>query len=110
MGQVSEFPMPKRTAETILRDVAQNTDRLINLLHYGDREEFYRLISYRQIIQCLESGEIIRGPSRNEHDHWEVTMYRFCSGVDVYVTAAIENPESTNEPKVYIRKIMNRVE
>lgn len=45
--------------------------------------------SRRQVLVCLESGEILGEPILDDHKNWKVTLHRSTAGVAIEVEAVL---------------------
>ncbi|MCY3822130.1 MAG: hypothetical protein OXH52_22705 [Gammaproteobacteria bacterium] len=91
--------LTRQMAENLLRQAGEDTSKLINTIRYRPKEVWFEVVSYRQIILCLTEGEIVDGPTRDEHGNFVCTAHRTGAGLDVFVTFAIE-PQGEN--RVYV--------
>lgn len=110
MENVSEIPMSRQRAEKILREAARDSRRLVNTVQYSEKEAWYEMTSFRQIVLCLEAGRVIKAPSKDEHGNWVCVSHRLCSGIDVYVTTAIGTDDGEHSANVYILNVQNRID
>ncbi len=61
----------------------------------------------RQVIRCLEDGEITGGPETNEFGHWEYQMMRVSAGQEIYLTAVLYQDEGDGEWIVFVKEVTN---
>lgn len=84
---VKAFALPQIKAIPLIAEAA-NTNRTIIPDNLADGE-WPNLVLHRQIVRCLQEGEIIGGPVTNEHGHFEYRMRRISAGQEVYLTAVL---------------------
>lgn len=77
------------TAIKMIRELSADTANIVIIPH-GKKRARQRQITHRQIELCVQKGTIQEGPFRNQHGHWQVTMYRHAAGEEVSCVVAIE--------------------
>ena len=97
--------MERREAERFLRAAAHDTTKLVNTFRYPEEHRWYELTSLSQMLLCLAEGQIVNGPTLDEHGNYTCRVKRICAGFPVYVTFAVE-PECPN--RVIVQKLENR--
>ena len=86
---VIPFPLPAADARELIRGLA-NTDKvhMLESLKLGIGP-WPSVVMHRQIIRCLEDGEIVGGPTTNELGHYEFQMQRASSGQEIGLTVVL---------------------
>lgn len=72
-----------------IRGLAADSRRIVLIEHAKQRGKL-RKISPLQVERCLLKGTITEGPFLNQHQNWQVTMYRHAAGEEVNCVVAIE--------------------
>jgi hypothetical protein len=101
---ITPFPLPKDRARGLIREAA-NTKNTIIPKSFG-RGEWYEVFTHRQVVRCLEDGEIVDGPITNEHGHFEYAMKRVIAGQEIHLTAVLFKDEHENW-KVAVKEVRN---
>ena len=83
-----DFKLPPDRFLEIVRDVVVNT-RNVTIPDPPQVGQWQRTVNYRQVIRCLEEGELVSGPNLDEHGNWQARLRRFSAGVMVLVTVAL---------------------
>lgn len=86
---VIPFPLPKERALVLLRETAQDTGKVLTPDPPEAWGEWQRTVSHLQIMQCLQEGELIGGPTLDRLNNWRCVLRRFSVGVQVEVTASL---------------------
>ena len=100
---VVAFPLVESAALELLRAAAEDSEKLVNTIKFEGREWFER-VSNRQILLCLKEGRIVGNITKDDHGNWRCVVTRFCAGLDVYVTVAIDTDDDN---KVYVLSLEN---
>lgn len=53
-----------------------------------DRQNLAGELTYRQVLKCLQDGQMVGPPDLDEHAHWRFRMCRHAAGLTVCVEAA----------------------
>jgi hypothetical protein len=100
---ISPFPLPPEKAITLIRQAANTKNTIVpSRLAEG---EWPNVVFHRQVVRCLEDGEIIQGPFTNEYGHFEYKMMRVSAGQEIYLTAVLFKEEDTW--KVAVKEVKN---
>lgn len=102
---VVQFPMPQHSALEIIKNLA-NTDRALIPPRLA-ADDWPHVQLRRQVIRCLEDGEITGGPETNEFGHWEYQMMRVSAGQEIYLTAVLYQDEGDGEWTVFVKEVTN---
>lgn len=108
-GDIAQFPVTAQMAERLLREAVADSGKIVFTVEYTPKQEWYRLVSYHQVVSCLKSGKVLDTPVKDEHGNWISISYRLCGGSDVYVKTAIEFGQDGMVNKVYVIDVNNRV-
>src|SRR5580700_3385570 len=73
---VTDFRIPKDKLLAAIRIAAKDSSKLV-FLPAIEKRAMAGMMTYRQVIKCLEEGRIGKGPKRNEHGHWALTLERY---------------------------------
>ena len=103
---VERLPLSRRQAEVALREVAEDSQRLINTVRYRREDVWFEVTSYKQALLCLKEGRVVNDPTVDEHGNHVCVAHRVCGGLDVFVTLSIE---PIGERRVFILKVENRL-
>jgi uncharacterized heparinase superfamily protein len=82
MPNISDFPLPPAAARARIRDIFLEGRVRIPTPPGGPWE---RTVTTRQIMACLEHGEIVGQGIRNEHGHYAYRLRRYAAGVAILV-------------------------
>ncbi|HET6941176.1 MAG TPA: DUF4258 domain-containing protein [Sphingomicrobium sp.] len=74
-----------------IREIAVQTDKIIVVAHAMKRAQ-QRGVTRRQIELCVQKGTIQEGPFLNEHNNWQVTLFRHAAGEELICVVAIDWP------------------
>ena len=88
---VTAFPLPAVKARLLIREAA-STKRTIIPERLAE-EQWPNAVLHRQVVRCLESGEITEGPTTNEYGHFEYRMMRLSAGQEIHLTAVLFKDE-----------------
>lgn len=83
-----DFKLPPARFLEILRVAVQDT-RAVTIPDPPGAGRWKRTVNYRQVIRCLEGGELVTDPAPDAHGNWQATLRRFSAGVMVIVTVAL---------------------
>jgi hypothetical protein len=101
LSPIVPFTLTIETAAEIISKLAVDTNNIvwIDNCSQGQWEE---KVSYLQAKRCLESGEVVKGPTFNKETNcWECEMYRFAAGQDIKVSVVI----SSDKNELYVMNI-----
>lgn len=92
MASLSNFPLQPAVAKARILDLCRAGKIRIPPGPGGGWEQ---AVTTRQVLLCLEKGEIVGTGRRNEHGHYQFRMRRFSAGVAVLVDLVlyVENEE-----------------
>jgi len=91
VSDVNPNDLTKADALRKIREIAAETDNIIVLAHAMKRAQ-QRGVTRRQIESCVQKGTIQEGPFLNEHDNWQVTLFRHAAGEELMCVVAIDWP------------------
>jgi len=94
--------MTKEAAINYIRQSAKDGE--VSLLDVGDGEPFKKLVTLRQVLKCLEEGEISGDAKINENNDFECRLYRYGAGVYVYVDVIIYT-DNNDDLKVLAKNV-----
>lgn len=113
MAEVIPFPGSDRIGsddlQRLLEEAAVNTDKLTYLRKFKESEEWYRLVTSRQVLKCLEDGKVKSGPVKDEAGNWRCSLYRLCAGGPVYIDVALHLNTDGSLARAYVLSVDNRV-
>jgi hypothetical protein len=89
MAEIIPFPMSAPVALDHIRELAQETNRIV-VINHGQQRSEERHVTRPQIVKCLRAGFIVEGPFQNSHGNWQVTMAYNHAGDQITVVVAIE--------------------
>ncbi|DBA08415.1 TPA: DUF4258 domain-containing protein [Pseudomonas aeruginosa] len=95
MSQLLPFPLSKRKALEIIREIAQTSGRVFYTKHARGRMQ-ERCISMPDVMDCLEKGQITEGPFQPPNGSWQFTIAWFRAGSPLQVVGAIDTDEDGN--------------
>lgn len=101
VDNIVPFPLSEGTALRILRDAAEDTQRVVNTIPYQPNQVWIEVVSYRQAILCMKEGRIVDGPERDDQGNWVCVVERLCGDSYVQVTVAIDPSDN----RVYILSV-----
>ena len=85
MSNLLPFPLPKRKALEIVRELTKGSGRIFYSKHARER------MSERCIVvDCLERGQITEGPFQAPNGNWQFTISWFRAGSPLQVVGAID--------------------
>lgn len=70
-----------------VRAAANDSARVV-FLEPPDRRNLAGELTYRQVLKCLQDGQLVGRPVLDEHAHWRFQMWRHAVGLTVFVDAA----------------------
>jgi Tol biopolymer transport system component len=91
-AKILTLPLQKDQAQDILRQVAEDSSRIIFTNHAEDRM-YEREITRTDIIRVLRTGSIKEGPSQAAKGNWEMKVEGKSAGTWVTVAIAIDYKE-----------------
>lgn len=89
MSNLLPFPLPKKKALEIIRDIASNSGRVFYSPHARERM-VDREITMPDVMECLTRGQITEGPARMPKGDWRFTISWFRAGSPLQVVGAID--------------------
>ena len=112
MAEVIPFPEGGRPSNRkvlrLLKEAVEDSDKLIYLKRYSENEEWYRLVTNRQVTRCLQDGKMRGSASLDSEGNWRCLLYRLCGGVWVHVEVALHLNEDQSLNCVYVLNVDNR--
>lgn len=98
---VIPFSSNKKHIVRLIRDAAVDTT---NVVFPEDERmgEWQQITTDRQIIACLQKGDLVHGPITDSQGNQECTFKRFAAGVCIWVTVSLYKKE--NQWRLYISK------
>ena len=72
----------------IVRETVTDTKN-VTIPEPPDAGEWEQAVNYRQVIRCLEDGELITEPVLDDFNNWQASLQRFSAGVMAVVTIAL---------------------
>ena len=113
MADVILFPQGGRPnpqqVRRLLDETAGDSDKLIYIRKFSEKEQWYRLVTTGQVSRCLREGKVVSGPSVDEEGNWCCTLYKLCGGVRVYVSVALHLNSDRSLKCAYVLNVSNRV-
>jgi len=95
MTNALPFPLSKKKATQILREVSEDSGRVFFTKHARERMQ-ERCITRPDVMCCLEEGQITDGPFPNPNGNWQCTMNWFRAGSPLTVVVVIDYDENGN--------------
>lgn len=89
MSNLLPFPLPKKKALEIIRELSQGSERIFYSTHARLRMT-EREISMPDVMDCLVKGQITDGPYRAPGGDWRFTISWFRAGSPLQVVGAID--------------------
>jgi len=89
------FPLSKKKALEILRDVSSDSGKVFITKHASERM-LERCISRPDVMCCLENGQITEGPAQEANGSWRCTVNWFRAGSPLTVVAVIDFDDEGN--------------
>ncbi|WP_223507796.1 DUF4258 domain-containing protein [Pseudomonas sp. BF-B-25] len=89
MSNLLPFPLPKKKALEIIREIAMNSGRVFYSTHARSRMTD-RDITMPDVMECLSRGQITDGPARMPSGDWRFTISWFRAGSPLQVVGAID--------------------
>lgn len=89
MSNLLPFPLPKKKALEIIREIATNSGRVFYSGHARARMA-EREISMPDVMECLSRGQITEGPANMPAGDWRFTISWFRAGSPLQVVGAID--------------------
>lgn len=86
---IQKFPMSAANMQRIVREIAQDTSRIIVLSHALERAA-KRGFGRRQIERCCQLGTIVEGPFENKFGNWQANFYRHAAGEEMTCSVAVD--------------------
>ena len=101
MGEVKPFPLSAEKALEIIHDAVKDSSRVgipDDLGFSRPEQDWQHVVTHRQIIRCLENGDIEGEPEIDEHGNTKCTLKRFGAGelVTITVVAVHDNEKKWN--------------
>lgn len=89
MSNLLPFPLPKKKALELIRELSQGSDRIFYSKHARLRMT-EREISMPDVMDCLAKGQITEGPYKAPGGDWRFTISWFRAGSPLQVVGAID--------------------
>lgn len=98
-------PFDKLSPSFALRLVHETAKNSVNIIMKDppDMGEWQRLTNHRQVVACLQDGELVDGPHSDEHGNTVCTLKRFSCGVCLWVTVILFKQDANW--KLYVMKV-----
>jgi len=77
-----DFKLSRGRFLEILRGMVMDT-RNVTIPDPPAAGQWQKTVNYRQVIRCLEVGDIVTDPALDEHGGWQASLQRFSAGVTV---------------------------
>lgn len=100
---VKSFAMSVQFAEQIIRETAQDSSRVV-IPEPPDMGAWEATVTVRQVLRCLEDGDIVEGPEVNEFGHLECVLTRYAVGVEIFVTVVAL--KEGQDWELFVRKVI----
>lgn len=85
------MPMNDATALKVLREIAQDSARVI-FTHHARQRMRQRKVSPVQVLACLQRGTVSEPVALDLHGNWKLTLTHRVAGRDMDVAVAIDVP------------------
>jgi hypothetical protein len=95
MTNTLPFPLSKRKALEILRELSEDSGRVFITAHASGRMR-ERCVSRPDVMCCLESGQITEGPALEPNGSWRCTINWFRAGTPLTVVGVIDFDDEGN--------------
>lgn len=86
MQNVADFPLSPAVAKERIQALCRAGRIRLPTLQGG---EWRQRVTTRQILLCLESGEMVGTGRRNDHGHYAYRLRRFAAGVAILVDVVL---------------------
>lgn len=96
------FDTAKHHAVNLIRNTAQDSSNVV-LPFDNTMGKWQRITTDRQIIACIQEGELVGGPNTDIHGNMECTFERYAAGVCIWVTVSLY--EQANRWMIYVARI-----
>ena len=106
-SKVVSMPLSAQRGLQLIREAAANSSKVVNTLVFREDQTWMEVVTSRQLQLCLEEGELLGTPNRDEHGNWVCRLYRLCGGVDVVARVVIRN-ESDGNHRLYITEVQRK--
>lgn len=93
MTHLLPFPLSKKKAREIIREISEKSERVFYSRHARSRM-IEREISMPDVMDCLRRGQITGGPYRAPGGDWRFTVSWFRAGSPLQIVGAIDVDES----------------
>lgn len=70
------------------------------------KDDWPHVVLRRQVIRCLEAGEVTNSPAPNALGHWEYQMERIDSGQEIFITVVLRKNDE-NDWIVTVTEVTN---
>lgn len=95
MANTLPFPLSKKKALQVIRELSADSGRVFITRHARDRM-LERCVSRPDVMCCLESGQITEGPALEANGAWRCTVNWFRAGSPLTVVAVIDYDDEGN--------------
>lgn len=85
---VHPFPIQPRRVLDLIREAAKAGRVLYPSLE--GTGAWYSTVTRRQVMKCLQEGELIEDPRINNYGDIECSMALFCAGIDVTIDVVVK--------------------
>ena len=113
MADIILFPqggrLDLRQVRRLLDEAASDSDKLIYIRKFAEKEKWYRLVTTGQVLRCLQEGKVVSGPSLDEEGNWCCSLYKLCGGVRVYVSVALHLNPDRSLKCAFVLNVSNRI-
>lgn len=113
MAEIVPFPEggrpDSRTVRRLLREAADDSEKLVYVKGFSENEDWYRLVTVGQVLRCLREGEVTETPSLDDEGNWRCSLYKLCGGVRVYVEVALRLKADRSLDRAYVLNVNNRI-
>lgn len=89
MSNVLPFPLPKKKALEIIRELSEGSSRIFYAPHARSRM-LEREITMPDVMECLAKGQITEGPALMAGGKWRFTISWFRAGSPLQVVGDID--------------------
>jgi hypothetical protein len=104
---VVSFPLSPERALVLIREAARSGRVSIPSPPSGD--EWYRLVTHRQVDLCLREGDLIGDPVVDQFGNVRCLLERFGAGMLVRVRIALSKVEPDETWRIIVLEVENRV-
>lgn len=88
MGEVIRLGDRFQSAHNHLRDLAKDSNNVI-IPDPPGIGEWQRIVNYRQVLLCIQEGNLAGKPEKDEHGNWRFLFKRYSAGICIHVTVVV---------------------